>query len=284
MTSHVHTTSDDIWQNQGMEEKKKNLKALFVIWIVVTICVLLVFFVIYHIMQNSTNDKSLFEQFPDEGCYVWLVDCIDQSTSYDIIKKDYAYTNSDENVDMVVRYVQLKYDKQDRDLQYINELLMNCVERCKDYAELFEGMEESELHQYIARCEIFVTHNDEDKLSTIMYCNDKIDGKDVINAFYVYNYDLNAGCVVRCDDLLVYDENFVAHWMELYDEQKGSSASEYKNLSADELLEIFNSYDCIAFYTSEGMEVGYEYYEEDTKEQRLVTVTLKDYEQYLNIE
>ena len=100
MTSHVHTTSDDIWQNQGMEEKKKNLKALFVIWIVVTICVLLVFFVIYHIMQNSTNDKSLFEQFPDEGCYVWLVDCIDQSTSYDIIKKDYAYTIID--VDEIV--------------------------------------------------------------------------------------------------------------------------------------------------------------------------------------
>lgn len=227
---------------------------------------------------DTTHTNHFGETF-DSEYYEQVVDYIDENVGYEIERQEYTYQDPEKAIDIKVSYVQIVNDEQGRNMSNFNEILR---QDAMYYEEVMEE-EESQRSLYedcTIRTDAYVTYNDESIISVVFNEETTYDGVSIYNRIWAYVMDVNLGSITYCSDLLNYDSQFVEDWMEMSEKQNGKIAAEGVEFTKKELLEFFNSNDCIAYYTPLGLEVGYNYYDEDTTISGWITVTMKDYEKY----
>lgn len=325
VSSHVHTSEDDVRKNiYGSDPKSspkvKGGKKLIIIWFVFVLFSMIIGVIVfsYSNIQNvrrstegvinefieEDENRSDYEEYSeqssqiDAGDSVWdsthknhfgenfddefynqIVDCIDESTGYDVVRKEFVHKDLDTSMDIFVSYVQIENVENERDISYINEILS----READYYE--EALEDEEAIQLysdcIIRCDMYVTYNDADKMSIVL--NEQTDwGEGYISSdVSAYTIDLTVGSIIYGYEMLNYDTEFVNEWNKINEKQNGNASSLGVEFSKQEMIELLNSSSCIAFYTPLGMEVGFNYYDDDTGISGWITVTMKTYEKYM---
>ncbi|MDE6844370.1 MAG: hypothetical protein K2J99_01200, partial [Lachnospiraceae bacterium] len=90
---------------------------------------------------------------------------------------------------------------------------------------------------------------------------------------YSINIDMENGIILDNESMLNVNDDFS---VEFRDIQNGE-ISYLTRMSDQEITDHFDSTDIIVFYTPQGMEIGFNY------DEGWVTVTYKDYEQYLKV-
>ena len=84
------------------------------------------------------------------------------------------------------------------------------------------------------------------------------------------------GIILDNESMLNIDDDFSVEFRERSDIQNGE-IEHLTAMSDQEITGHFNSSDIIVFYTPQGMEIGFNY------DEGWVTVTYKEYEQYLKV-
>lgn len=348
VSSHIHTSSDDIWQNQYSSNhsnsnlnnhsnngssnlrkkessivRKRRTIMIFYFVLLAAGCILPLFFSYLHTTKTTSSvvdqfledeDSDIFSSdnsdsstaddsdtsISNDGDSIWdsshenhfgesfdgeyytrFVDWIDESTGYEVNREEYVYKDEATSTDIVVSYVQIENDEQGRDMSYINETLREYAEY---YQKVMEGDSEESKMTYadcIVRCDTYVTYNDEDKVSILINEETDMAGVYKTGNLQAYTIDLAVGKITYSQEMLDYDMEFVRDWMDMSEKQNGHIAADGVNFYEKDLIDFFNSTNCIAFYTPMGMEVGYSYYDYTTGISGWITVTLKDYEKYL---
>lgn len=342
VSSHIHTSSDDIWQKQdsskseyGSNSSKSSKKKATSIakrskWIMIVYfvflgagCILPLLFsyvrttkttssVINQFLEDdditySENQSNDFNEFEEDGTtstddsdsiwdtshenhfgesfdgeyYTQFVDWIDESAGYEVNREEYTYQDDTYSIDVSVSYVQIENDGQGRDLSYINDFLREDAEYYREIMEEDSNGSEEIYADWTIRCDTYVTYNDEDKVSIIVNEVTDMGGGYKSSNIHAYTIDLYVGKITYSSEMLDYNTEFVDDWVEMSKEQNGHIAADGVEFTKNDLLDFFNSSNCIAFYTPMGMEVGYSYYDYETGISGWITVTLKDYEQYL---
>ena len=125
-----------------------------------------------------------------------------------------------------------------------------------------------------------MTYMDEEKLSSVfkedLYLTDENGGQIVDYYLYSLNIDMEKGVVLDNRSMIDTDDDFSVDFRQRSDRQNGE-ISYLTSLSDQEITDYFESDDIIVFYTPLGMEIGFNY------EYGWVTVTYRDYEQYLKV-
>ena len=160
-------------------------------------------------------------------------------------------------------------------LDSLNRTIMDEVDFLQDVAEDVE----EDTYVYLSG-EAYVTYMDEEKLSIVfkedLYLTYEDGGQDINYYLYSLNIDMENGVVLDNQSLIRTDDDFSVDFRQRSDKQNGEI--EYLTMLSDqEITEYFTSDDIIVFYTPLGMEIGFNY------EYGWVTVTYKDYEQYLKV-
>ncbi len=160
-------------------------------------------------------------------------------------------------------------------LDSLNRTIMDEVDFLKGVADdAEEGVD-----VYLS-AESYVTYMDEEKLSIVfqedLYLDYGDSGQSVDYYLYSLNIDMENGVVLDNRSMVHTDDDFSVDFRQRSDEQNGE-IDYLTSLSDQEITDYFKSDDIIVFYTPLGMEIGFNY------EYGWVTVTYRDYEQYLQV-
>lgn len=220
---------------------------------------------------------------PDEvgdDYYYELVNCIDESVSYQMVHENYEELDEDRNICIRINYYQIEGDIPN--LEVINETLkeqaMWAGERFHEEKEDFEFEFENYGEGYVAEVESYVTYNDEQTISVVsdIYYESATEVKKSIHAV---NVDVETGTILNNTDILDISDEFLEDYRDICEDQNGTVAA-MNIFDNDELKEFFESEDdLIIYYNPCGLEVGINY--ETEERYGWVTATLTDYEQYM---
>ena len=304
------------YQNSGygqynlyMQPKKDN-KVWVIIGIIVAVLVLLgtiigSFFYGYFLMKLSEESEDIFaeeysfdeelEEYYEEDeegygyepeedyvpsaedeYYYGPCDSINTNVPYSFIDKTYTNEDPDNDIDIVIHYLELKGEGIPN-LEKLNEALeTEALYYVEDFAK------DSYMAEYGESFEVYissyVTYNDENIISIVM--DEYVAMDDLYHIdLYPINLDVKNGVVLDNESLLQIDEDFAKEFRKRNNKQNGNI--EYlDSLSDEEVAELLqDEYYVIAYYTPLGMEIGMNY-STDTSG-GWVTVTYKDYEKYL---
>ena len=215
----------------------------------------------------------------DEGGYYELHDELRWDLSYVVDFEEYyegddGEDSSDSGRDIYITYPVIAGDDVPN-LDSLNRTIMDEVDFLKDVAD--DAEEGVDVH---LSGEAYVTYMDEERLSIVFEENLYLDygGSEQVVDYYLYslNIDMENGVVLDNGSMVNTDDDFSVDFRRRSDEQNGE-ISYLTALSDQEITEYFKSDDIIVFYTPLGMEIGFNY------EYGWVTVTYRDYEQYLRV-
>ena len=215
----------------------------------------------------------------DEGGYYELHDELRWDLSYVVDFEEYyegddGEDSPDSGRDIYITYPVIAGDDVPN-LDSLNRTIMDEVDFLKDVAD--DAEEGVDVH---LSGEAYVTYMDEERLSIVFEENLYLDygGSEQVVDYYLYslNIDMENGVVLDNGSMVNTDDDFSVDFRRRSDEQNGE-ISYLTALSDQEITEYFKSDDIIVFYTPLGMEIGFNY------EYGWVTVTYRDYEQYLRV-
>ena len=207
-----------------------------------------------------------------------IVECIDESVDYQVNRKYYEYQSDNGNVLLRVAYYQLEGDIPNID-ELNDEIMAYSAYMAGNY---FENYSESDYEGTMElSTDSYITFNDDRILSILLNEEYAIDGTGGFD-LYGINVDLQNGVILENDKILDVDEAFASTFRERNEAQNeyDGKIPAVDNLTDGEIAEELASADSnIIFYTPMGMEVGFNYANENGV--GWVTVTYKDYENYL---
>ncbi len=197
--------------------------------------------------------------------------------SYTVDFELYEYDSDYEEVEIMVFYPVISSSDDIPNLDKLNATIQSeidfLVEYFEDeYEEYFVDDGESYFH---ATSTGYVTYMDEEKMSIVF--SENVYSDYYYDAFlYSINIDMENGIILDNESMLNIDDDFSVEFRERSDIQNGE-IEHLTAMSDQEITGHFNSSDIIVFYTPQGMEVGFNY------DEGWVTVTYKEYEQYLKV-
>lgn len=231
---------------------------------------------------GSNHHNYSVEDFSGEY-YEPFVDCIDTNQAYGLSRHYIEYSDVVDNmtVDAYIAYIQLEGNvvpNQDEINRKILELTANEFWGCLDGQNTY-GMYYGSAAFIV---DSFVTYNDSEKMSILLDINVMEGGYFTDSYIYAINIDLVNGEIMDNGSILNIDEDFAAMFREKCCAQNGTDIVGLNNLSDDEVAEyLVHDRSGVIFYTPYGMEIGY-CYEVIDSSRGWMTITLSDYEQYLN--
>ena len=208
--------------------------------------------------------------------YYELEDAIRYDLSYSVSWEYYEYEpEADEDVAIMVTYPVIE-GASIPNLDRINDLFHEEVEVITGYYKDDYSDYMTQDGYFGAYSSGYVTYMDEDVLSVVFAEEIYSDYYGYVN-LYSINVDMRNGVVIKNTDLLDIDDSFSIDFRQRSEEQNGSvSGLDY--MSDQEITNYLTDSDSlIVFYTPLGMEIGLNYSD------GWVTVTYKDYENYLKI-
>ncbi len=214
----------------------------------------------------------------DDDEYYTLHDDIKENLSYSVEFDYYEYDTDYENVDIMVFYPVIS--NKDGDIPNLDKLNSTIQSEIDFLVEYFEDEYEEYFTDdgdsyFQASSTGYVTYMDEEKLSIVFSENVY---SDYYNDVFLYsiNIDMENGIILDNESMLNVNDDFSVEFREKSDIQNGE-ISYLTRMSDQEITAHFDSTDIIVFYTPQGMEIGFNY------DEGWVTVTYKDYEQYLKV-
>lgn len=216
--------------------------------------------------------KEDYAPSPEDEYYYGPCDAIDEDTAYSFANQCYTYEDSDQGIDIVINYLELKGDSIPN-VEQLNEALK------KEALYYVDNFSDSFLVDYSDGYEVYitsyVTYNDEHLASIVMDEYIAMDEYYYRVDLYPINIDVKNGVILDNDSILKIDEAFAAEFRRRNNEQNGHI--DYLDDLSDEALadQLNDKYSMIAYYTPLGMEIGMNY------TSGWVTVTYKDYKEYL---
>lgn len=227
---------------------------------------------------GTNHDNYSKDEFSGDY-YESICECIDESVDYKINREFYDYESPDSNVVIRVAFYQLEGDIPNID-ELNDEILAYSAYMAGNY---FDNYPEGSDYEGIIELntDSYVTFNDSKIMSIVLNEYWNIDGGTGFD-LYGINVDLQNGVLFENNEILDIDEGFAGTFR-----KRNNIQNEYdgKIEAVDEITdqEIADSLNdtttSIIFYTPMGMEVGYNYTYNDYY--GWVTVTFKDYEQFL---
>ncbi len=220
-------------------------------------------------------DDDYYHDYDNDEYYT-LHDDLKEGLSYSIEWGDYEYEPDDADVIILVEYPIIVGDDIPN-LDKINELFANEVSVFQEYYdEEYSGYMTDEDSYFYVSAMGYVTYMDEDVLSVVFHENVY---SDYYDSAYLYsiNIDMRDGVVLDNTDIIAVNDEFSIDFRYRSDEQNGTIDA-LDMMSDQEITEyLANEDNAIIFYTPQGMEIGFNY------EEGWVTVTYRDYKDYLNI-
>lgn len=229
--------------------------------------------------DHYNYDDDYYDDYNyDDDEYYTLHDDIKENLSYSVEFDYYEYDTDLENVDIVVFYPVIS--NKDGDIPNLDKLNSTIQSEVDFLVEYFED----EYEDYFANDDDsyfqatstgYVTYMDEEKMSIVFSENVY---SDYYNDVFLYsiNIDMENGIILDNESMLNVNDDFSVEFREKSDIQNGE-IDRLTMMSDQEITDHFDSTDIIVFYTPQGMEIGFNY------DEGWVTVTYKDYEQYLKV-
>ncbi|MCH5260063.1 MAG: hypothetical protein J1F18_09930 [Lachnospiraceae bacterium] len=226
------------------------------------------------------NDYYDDDYYDDDSEYYDFHNDVKYNLSYSVDLDYYEYDTDNDSVYIYVDYPVIKGDNVPN-LDKLNAAIWAEVEYFTDYYEdeYADYMTEDDDYFY-AYAEGYVTYMDEEKLSVVFQ-------EEIISSYYDYAYvyciniDMEHGVILDNENMLSINDDFSADFRARSEVQNPTSKTYLSYMSDQEMTRYFNSSDIIVFYTPMGMEIGFNY---DTDYSHgWVTVTYKEYEQYLKV-
>ncbi len=209
-----------------------------------------------------------------EDEYYSLQDDLRFDLSYSVAWEYYEYETDLDNVIISVNYPILSGENVPN-LDTLNEKIAKEVQFFTEYFE-------EEYQPYLTEDGFFgvsavgyVTYMSEEVLSVVFSETVYSDYFDSVS-LYCINMDMENGVVLDNNDLLKVDDNFSVDFRVRSEEQNGTVEG-LDRMSDQEITDYMSDSNLIVFYIPEGMEIGLNY------DEGWVTVTYRDYEDYLNI-
>ncbi len=221
----------------------------------------------------SPGEDEDYVPSPEDEYYYGPCNAIDESVGYSFVTKSYTNEDPDNDIDIIVNYVELKGD----DIPNIDNLNEALESVALYYAVDFPQYYGEYGNSYAVYNTAYVTYNDEDIVSIVMDEYVVMDDEYHVD-LYAINIDVKNGVILDNDSLLKIDAEFAEEFRERNNEQNGNI--DYLDSITDEelTLTLQDNTSMIAYYTPLGMEVGFNY--ADYGSSGWLTVTYKDYAKY----
>lgn len=213
---------------------------------------------------------------PEDEYYYGPCDSINEEVPYSFIHKTYSNEDEENDVDIVINYLQLKGEAIPNLEQLNQELEAQALYYTEDFLKDTYYAEYGE--SFAAYISSYVTYNDEEMVSIVLDEYVAVDDMYHVD-LYSINIDLKNGVILDNESLLQIDEEFAAEFRRRNNEQNGNL--DYLDaLSNEEVAkQLQDKTQVIAYYTPLGMEVGLNY--QTGTVGGWFTVTYKDYQNYL---
>ncbi len=235
--------------------------------------------------NQTSGDVSEYPNYEKEDFagpyYREVVDCIDESVSYEIERKHYDLDEKEHNVYIATSYIQLEGDIPGMD--EINRLLEeNVTYFAKNYednkSDILGMLDENSGIR--AEIKSYVTYNTEHMISVVVREDIAMGYMYQDVALYCYNINLDTGTILDNTTMLNLGDGFGQEFRDRSNAQNGISeggVEPYSNAQIEAMLNDETS--LILFYTPLGVEVGYNY--KGDYYTGWITITMQDYENYL---
>lgn len=213
----------------------------------------------------------------DDDEYYTLHDDIKTDLSYTVDFEMYEYDTDYENVEIMVFYPIISdSDSSVPNLDKLNATIQSEIDFLVEYFEdEYEAYFDDSDSYFHATSTGYVTYMDEEKMSIVF--SENVYSDYYYDAFlYSINIDMENGIILDNESMLNVDDDFSVEFREKSDIQNGE-IEHLTRMSDQEITGHFDSSDIIVFYTPHGMEIGFNY------DEGWVTVTYRDYEQYLKV-
>ena len=224
----------------------------------------------------SPGEDEDYVPSPEDEYYYGPCNAIDESVGYSFVTKSYSNEDPDNDIDILINYVELEgnipnIDKLNEALETVALYYAEDFAKDSYYAEFGDS--------YAVYITSYVTYNDDDIVSVVMDEYVNVDDQYLVD-LYPINIDVKNGVILDNDGLIQIDETFASEFRRRNEEQNGTV--EYLDELTDEELAAYlqDGSSMIAYYTPLGMEIGLNY--ETAGTTGWVTVTYKDYDQYLS--
>lgn len=234
----------------------------------------------YSHYSGDVTQRNWEEEGQDEAYsyYTGPYNALRDDVGYELSFTEEIYSSDDGSVFICVEYPQIEAgeiantDYINAALYYEYEYFFNLYE--EDYKPLATGKEDT----CYCISDAFVTYMDEKILSVVfkeeIYIELQAAPFTTVN-FFCLNFDLETGTLLDNSELLRIDEAFAIDFRVREAEENGDEAlTYYTDQEIQEML--LDDSRLVIFYTPMGMEVGL------VLDDRIVYVTYKDYEKYIN--
>lgn len=224
---------------------------------------------------QTAFDNRDRDAYANEEYYEVFADCIDENVPYEIYKNWDLYSESSSRVEISSVFVQINGNIPN--IEMINQRLKDESLSYRNRYEEYMNAQEPYINdsdQEWRRVEVmtYVTYNDEQTLSICI--------QDEAGRLRGVIVDLVAGAVLENTQVLHLDDSFASEFRERSERQNGH-VSVMGNLTDEMIMKLLRSDETlILFYTPVGLELGFDY--EYDGYSGWVTISLKEYEQYLN--
>lgn len=213
--------------------------------------------------------------------YEDFVDCIDESTTYQIRREFEEYTDEKLNICIRASYVQLEGNIPN--LEEINARLkseaLSDLEWFEEKQDEYEQLCEKYETGIRSETKSFVTFNDEETVSVAVEYQSNF-SYDTELGIEGININLVTGTIMDNAQILNLGDDFGEEFRQRSNKQNGNSYG-IELFSNVEIVSMLRQEDSvIVFYTPIGLELGYSY--EKDGYTGWVTVSMQDYEKYLN--
>lgn len=228
----------------------------------------------YHDGYSHDADNYYHNNHEMDNGYYSLQNDVKVNLSYQIDWECYEYETDLENVIITVNYPVIT-GKEVPNLDMLNARIAEEVTFFVDYFEEEYQPYLTEDGYFGVVAQGYVTCMSEEVLS-IVFSETIVADYFESASLYCINMDMENGVVWNNNDLLKIDDDFSVNFR-LRSEKQNGIIEGLDEMSDQELTEYLCASNLIAFYIPEGMEIGLNY------DEGWVTVTYRDYENYLNI-
>ena len=224
----------------------------------------------------SNHENHSYDEFQNEY-YITICDYIDLSQAYDVSYQYVTYQSPDENMMAAISYVVLGGNG----ITNLEEVNAAIKEESLYLANLYiaDYVEEGSTDEIIIMVDSYVTYTDENVISIVLDEYISVNG-EYQSDLYAINIDLQNGYII--DNTTIVDVNSeLVEEFRANAEWQNSDASSMEVLTNQDILEFMESEALIIFYNPCGLEIGINYYTDETNF-GWITATFSDYENYMS--
>ncbi|MDO4333027.1 MAG: hypothetical protein Q4C58_10135 [Eubacteriales bacterium] len=226
--------------------------------------------------EDKTDSEDDYVPDAQDEYYVTIVDCLRDDLNYSVKWQDDEIASEDGESFLYTIYPQLLGDIPHVDS--LNERIKNLGYTGEG---LFEFAQESDASfDFYVLNEGYVTYMDENTVSIVFLEYVSInDSVTYLPRIMDLNIDIKTGDVLSHEEMVNYDDALTRKVYQQNQYQNDTDLDEY-GWSDAYIGELLQGYDGVAFYTPVGLEVGFNYDDDESGTAGWLTVTIKETEKY----